>query len=107
MLEQKLRGLLGLATRAGQMLIGAGRALEHVRQHKSKLVFLDESASDNTKKRFTDACQSHQANFKVLSSGLLGQSIGKPGTMVAAVLPGGIADKISEAYNTSEQKFSE
>ena len=105
MLDQKLRGLLGLATRAGQMLIGSGRALEHVRQEKSNLVFLDETASDNTRKRFTDACQSHQADCKVLSKGVLGQAIGKPGTMVAAVLPGGIADKLSEAMKNLDNKI--
>ncbi|NLA53108.1 MAG: hypothetical protein GX858_01935 [Clostridiales bacterium] len=107
MLEQKLRGLLGLATRAGQMLIGSGRALEHVRQEKSRLVFMDEAASDNTKKRFTDACQSHQADCRVLSKGLLGQAIGKPGTMVVAVLPGGMADKIIEAINNLDNKILE
>lgn len=96
--EQRIRGSLGLATRAGQMLIGAGRALEHIRQNKTALVFLDETASENTKKRFLDACQSHAADCKILSKGLLGQAIGKPGTMVAAVLPGGIADKILDTY---------
>ncbi|NLC33165.1 MAG: hypothetical protein GX781_07705 [Clostridiales bacterium] len=105
MFEQKIRGLLGLATRAGQMLIGSGRALEHVRQEKSSLVFLDESASENTAKRFKDACQSHQADCRVLNKGILGQAIGKPGTMVAAVLPGGIADKLSEAINKLDNKI--
>ena len=106
MAEQKLRGLLGLSTRAGQMLIGSGRALEHVRQEKTKLVFLDEAASDNTTKRFTDACRSHEVDCKVLTKGLLGQAIGKPGTMVAAVLPGGIADKLSEACQESDNIIS-
>lgn len=92
--KSKLAGMLGLAVRARQVQLGSGRALDCVRGDKAGLVLLDEAASENTKKRFENACQSHQVAHLLLSPGLLGRAVGKPDTMVAALLKGGMAERL-------------
>jgi len=92
-----MRGLLGLAMRAGQVLPGAGRALDLIRQGQAGLILLDEGASDNTKKRFDDACAHHDTDCLLLSPGLLGEAIGRHGTMVAAMKPGSFTQKLLSA----------
>lgn len=92
--EKKIGGMIGLAVKARQAQLGAGRALDCLRADKAGLLLLDGAASDNTRKRFTDACASHKVECLILSPGLLGQAAGKTDTMVAALLKGGMADRL-------------
>ena len=92
--EKKIGGMIGLAVKARQAQLGAGRALDCLRAGKAGLLLLDETASDNTRKRFTDACASHEVECLMLPPGLLGQAAGKSDTMVAALLKGGLADRL-------------
>lgn len=104
MVENPLIGLLGLAMRSGQLVSGAERALEDVRQKRAGLLILDEAASQNTVKRLTDACQTHRVRFLRLPENLLGQAIGKPGTMAATLLPGGICDKFQGIWDDQNRE---
>lgn len=92
--KQKLGGMLGLAVRAGQAQLGAGRALDWIRAGKAGMILLDESASDNTKKRFENAGNFHEVDCLILPPNLLGRSVGKADTMVAVLLKGGMADRL-------------
>lgn len=92
--EQKVAGMIGLAVRARQAQLGAGRALDCLRAGKAGLLLLDDAVSDNTRKRFTDACTSHEVESLMLPPGLLGQAAGRMDTMVAALLKGGLADRL-------------
>lgn len=104
--QQMVAGILGLAMRARQVLPGAGRALEHVRQRRTGILLLDMAVSDNTAKRFMDACQHHQVTLYQLPEGLLGRALGMPGTMVALVLPGGLAQQLDKACQTEDNKVA-
>lgn len=97
-LLERLRGMLGLATRAGKLIIGSNLTVAAVREteylkRKGKtphLVLLATDASDNTKKKIQNCCTYHQvAHFVIpLSASDLGHAIGN-GTDVSAI---GITD---------------
>lgn len=97
--ESAVAGILGLAFRARQLLPGAGRALDHARLKGTGSLLVDETASANTFKRFTDAAGHHGLRLITLPGGLLGRALGSPGAMVALILPGGLADKLLEAVD--------
>lgn len=94
MADKAIPGLLGLATRAGQLLTGADRAAEMARRGEAKLILVDEAASDNTRKRLSDSMQAHQVPCLILQEDLLGRAIGKPGIMAAAMTTGGITQRV-------------
>jgi len=81
-------GFLGLAMRAGKVHAGEGAALECVRAGEAGVLLLDDGASANTRKRFLDACSFRPCPVAFAEQGALGQSIGRPGRMAAAVEKG-------------------
>ncbi len=95
---ERLAGMLGLATRAGKLIIGSNltvaavREAEYLKKGKKTphLVLLATDASDNTKKKIQNCCTYHQVAYFVipLSASELGHAIGN-GMDVSAV---GIAD---------------
>ena len=55
MTDTKAHGLLGLCVRAGQASFGEDGCLGAIRGGKCGLLILDGGASDNARKRYTDA----------------------------------------------------
>jgi ribosomal protein L7Ae-like RNA K-turn-binding protein len=102
--EKALAGLLGLAMRSGQLKAGAQAALEDIRQGRAGLLLLDLAASPNTTKRMTDACQTHQVRCLRLPEELLGNAIGKQGTMAATLSPGGICEKVNITWQDQDSE---
>ncbi len=89
-----VRGLLGLAQRAGKLLTGTDTALSSLRAGKAKLALLDRGASENTVKKATDACIYYHVPLLFLESGLLGMACGREGRMIGIVTDQGFAGKI-------------
>lgn len=94
--EKRVAGFLGLCTRAGQLSFGQEACVDAARTRKAALVLLDEGSSENTRKRFLDSCKTHGVPLYGLSEGTLAQAVGKEGRKVAAVMPGGMAQKLLE-----------
>ncbi|MDD4080246.1 MAG: ribosomal L7Ae/L30e/S12e/Gadd45 family protein [Eubacteriales bacterium] len=94
MSEKQLTGLLGLAYRAGNLVAGADKALDYVRQGKAVLVLLDAGTAVNTRKKLADSCANRGIDLLEAPKGLLGQAIGRPGVNVAAARPGGLTEKL-------------
>lgn len=92
--QNRVTTFLGLCMRAGKIISGQEACVELVRQNAAAVVFLDGGASENTRKRLTDACHSHGSPLYELSAGALGHAIGKPGRMVVALESGGMAEKL-------------
>ena len=92
--ENRVVSFLGLCMRAGRIVSGQEACVDLIRQGEAALVLMDASASDNTRKRLTDACRSHNVALYEVSAGTLGQSIGKKGRMVIALKPDGMAQKL-------------
>ncbi len=97
--ESRVTAFLGLCLRAGRLTTGQEACVELIRQEQAALVLMDEGASENTRKRVTDACRSHHTPLYQLSPGALGHAIGKPGRMVLAMKPDGMTDKLLALLN--------
>jgi ribosomal protein L7Ae-like RNA K-turn-binding protein len=90
----KLKGFLGLCYRAGQVILGQDACVEAVRRNQAALVLLDETSTDVSRKRFSNACTSHRVPLYGVPGGLIAQALGKEGRMAAAVRPGTMAQKL-------------
>lgn len=97
--EKKLLSFLGLAARARTLACGQEAALKGTKSGKAKLVVLDGSASERTRKAFGDACNAHGVPLIVLDGcGVLGPAIGKPANRIAAVTQESFASKALEKW---------
>lgn len=92
--ERQVVNFLGLCMRAGRVISGQEACVDLIRQEEAALVLLDGGASENTRKRIQDACQSHGAPLWALGEGALGSAIGKRGRMVIALKADGMAQKL-------------
>lgn len=92
--ERRVTDFLGLCMRAGQIVSGQEACVALIRRDAAAIVLMDSAASDNTRKRLTDACQSHDTPLYELTAGALGHAIGKPGRMVVSLEAGGMAQKL-------------
>ena len=95
-MTEKLLGLMGLAMRAGQVTLGANLALGVIKSGKAALVLIDEEASENTRKKLTDACAYRAVPIFTLPHGLIDDACGKDSRYAAALNSGGLADKIRQ-----------
>ena len=62
---------MGLAMRAGQITLGANLGINVIRSGKAALVLIDEDASENTRKKLTDACVYRHVPFLRCLTGAL------------------------------------
>ncbi|MDD3337041.1 MAG: ribosomal L7Ae/L30e/S12e/Gadd45 family protein [Eubacteriales bacterium] len=92
---------LGLCMRAGQIISGQDACVAAVRNGAAALALLDGTASENTRKKMTDTCHSHQVPLYQLDS--LGHAIGKPGRLVIALPAGGMAQKLLSLLENQPQ----
>ena len=89
-------GLLGLCMRARRLVSGEEMCVQSMRRGNACLVLLDAGVSANAKKTLQDACGTHRVPLRRLPVGQLGQAIGKPGRMAAAVTDRGFAERLME-----------
>ena len=94
MTDNKAHGLLGLCVRAGQAVFGEDGCLGAIRTGKCGLLILDGGASDNAKKRYTDACRYYRVPLALTQAGLVESATGKKGRIAAAIAKAGFADKL-------------
>ena len=97
-------GLMGLASRSGQIILGAELALQEIRSGRAGLALLDEGASEGTKKKISDACAYRQVPLHILPEGELSRACGKDDRMAAAVRPGKLCQRIRELLSEPIQK---
>ena len=86
--------MLGLAMRAGALTTGEDGVKKAVASGKALLVLVDEGASANTRKLFTDACAHYGVPLHMAQRERLGLAMGKPGRMSAAVARGPLGEKL-------------
>ena len=92
--ESRVAGFLGICNRAGKLTFGQEACVGAVRKQDAALVLLDEGCSGNTRKRFADACGTHATPLYSMPAGRIAKAVGKTGRMVAAIGPGGMAQKL-------------
>jgi len=86
--------MLGIAMRAGVLTLGTDGVLKSIASGSTAFVLMDESASQNTKKRFRDSCTFYGAELLETAQDRLGFAVGKPGRMCAAVAKGPLGEKL-------------
>jgi ribosomal protein L7Ae-like RNA K-turn-binding protein len=89
-----LSNFLGLCARAGALKTGEAVCEQLAKSGGARLILVDSSASDRSKKSIRDACEYAGIPLVEMEPGSLGQAVGKPGRMAAAVTDRGFADKM-------------
>lgn len=93
--DEKIYGMLGLACRAGQLVSGEFEVERQLQKESVCAVLLDGGASENTRKRFSDACAYRKLPlFMDFEPGRLGRAIGKDSRKVAALKKGKLSEQI-------------
>ena len=95
-------GLLGLASRAGQIILGADLALREIRADRAGLVLLDAGASEGTRKKILDACAYRGVQAYILPVDALSRACGKEGRMAAALKKGKLCERIRELLDSEQ-----
>ena len=86
---------LSMAAKAGKISAGSFGAEKSIKSCKSHLVILAKDASDNTKKKFRDACAYRQIQYREYSDAeSLGHQIGREARVVLSVDDAGFAASI-------------
>jgi len=100
MKTNKALSRLGLAMRAGKLISGEEVVLKAVRSGEAKLVMLAGDASENTKKKISDKCNSYGIPLLVgFTRFELGSAVGKPERVLFAVTDRGFADLLAAGWN--------
>ena len=94
--------MLGLAMRAGQLSFGEDGVRKAIASGAAALVLLDAGASDNTRKRMCDSCAYYGVPLMETAAGRLGEAVGRPGRMSAAVARGPLCDKLAALARAQE-----
>ncbi len=89
-----LANFLGLCARAGALKTGEAVCEQLAKSGGARLILVDAGASERSKKAMRDACAYAGIRLIELLPGELGQAVGKPGRMAAAVTDRGFADKL-------------
>ena len=97
-------GLLGLASRAGQITLGADLALREIKGGRAGAVLLDAGASEGTRKKILDACAYRGVPAYILPVDTLSQACGKEGRMAAAVKKGKLCQRIQELLKEEDDQ---
>ena len=97
-------GLLGLASRAGQITLGADLALREIKGGRAGLLLLDAGASEGTRKKILDACAYRGVPAYILPEDALSRACGKEGRMAATVKKGKLCERIRELLSSEQDK---
>ena len=101
--QEKLKGLIGLARRAGQLSLGTDTVLKQLKGGRCAVVLLDEAAAPNTRKHLAEAADFMQVPLFTVPEGLMDLATGQSGRIAAAVSRGGLADQIILLFTTAGQ----
>ncbi len=95
--------ILSMAAKAGRISAGSFGAEKSIKSGKAQLVILAGDASDNTKKKFRDACRFRQIScLEYGDAESLGHQIGKQARVVLTVNDAGFAVSILNSMEVKE-----
>ena len=96
-MTNKILALLGLMMKSGSLTSGESLTEAAIREKKALLVIVANDASENTKKLFTNQCNSKNIPLYFYSDkDSLGHAIGKPYRASIAVLDKGFCEAIKK-----------
>ena len=92
----RVLNMLGLCARAGKLITGEKACVQAIRTGGAFAAVLDGAAAQNAVKAVTQACESHGVPLLRTGEFALGEAIGKPSRMAAAVTDARMAARIIE-----------
>ena len=96
-MTDKVYSFMGLAMKAGKLVSGEEGCERTIRSGNAFLVVTAEDASDNTVKKFQNACEYRKVPFfRFGSKEALGRLLGKEIRSVITVTDAGFAQKLTE-----------
>ena len=101
--QEKLKGLIGLTRRAGQLSLGMDTVLKRLKSGQCAAVLMDDAAAPNTRKRLAEAASVAQVPLFTVPEELLDMATGQSGRIAAAVSRGGLADQMILLFTTAGQ----
>ena len=85
--NDKILGMLGLASRAGKLVFGTDSCLEFINKNKIKLLIIAHNSSDRTKLRFREiATKKNISIYEIYSIEELSKAIGKKNKAIVGVI---------------------
>lgn len=95
-MNKQVYGMLGLCARAGKIVSGAQGAEGAVKARHAFLVLMDAQSSALAQKSMADLCANRGVKMILLEEQMLGDAIGKPGRLVAAITDESFASRIGQ-----------
>jgi len=93
----KVYSFMGLAMKAGKLVSGEEGCEKTIRSEKAFLVITADDASENTIKKFQNACEYRKVPFfRFGSKEAIGRLLGKEIRSVIAITDSGFAQKLTE-----------
>ena len=89
-------GMLGLCARAGKIVTGEKAVVQAIRNGTCHLALLDGGVAANGEKAVSQACLTHEVPLLRTEPGELGDAIGKPNRMAAAITDPGMAKRLQQ-----------
>ena len=103
MINNRVCGLLGLATRAGKTVLGREACMQAIEKKKIKLLIIATDAADRTKMNFKNICsKSNVPIIEYLSSDELSKSIGQNNKAVVGIKDTNFSNEIIKIINGGE-----
>lgn len=97
--NNKLLGLIGIATKAGKISAGSEIVIESIRLKKAKLVIIAQDSSEKTRKNFEFLCNKNSIKLIVCETiESLSNAIGKKNKAVLCVKDKNFADEMVKIY---------
>ncbi len=95
----RILSYLGVAKKAGKLVSGAGNTENALKSLKAKLVLISGTASENTKKHFSDMADYRNVPIYVLDGDNLGSAIGKEEHKTICITDAGFAGAVIKEIN--------
>ena len=95
MQEERLKGYLGLATKARKLVTGYNTCLDMIPRGKLKLIIIAEDVGENTKKKIGQKCESYGIPMRIgIGADEMSRACGKRDKGVFGITDKGFAESI-------------
>ena len=101
--NNRICGLLGLATRAGKITFGTDACVSDIEKNKIKLIIIASDASERTKNNFNNFCNNNGIKIiECLTIDEISHAIGKNNKAVIGIKDVNFANEIEKIINGGE-----
>lgn len=103
MINKKILGLIGLATKAGKICFGADSVELRIKRKKVHLVIIAQDASDRTKEKFKKMCEEYGVLMIVEGTiEILSKAIGKSNKAIIGLEDENLVNEIQKINSGGE-----